>query len=221
MTQIIGVVGFIGSGKDTVGDMLCDLGFKRDSFAAPLKDAVAIIFGWDRNKLDGKRKEDREWRDIKDEYWSEALGKLVTPRLALQWMGTEAGRNVFGQSLWTASCINRIWLDRPNSYVVTDVRFDNEIEALDKVGALIIRIHRGPEPSYFEAAREFNDCKRLGVPMRIAADKYIVDEAGKPVHQSEWDWVGNSKIRFNISNNGSIEELHAKVLMLTNIANGK
>lgn len=218
MSQIIGVVGFIGSGKDTVGDMLCELGFKRDSFAKPLKDAVAVIFGWDREKLEGKTKEDRAWRDVKDEYWSKALDKLVTPRLALQWMGTEAGRNVFGQSLWTASCINRIWLDRPNKYVVTDVRFDNEIDALEEAGALIIRIHRGPEPEYFHTALVYNNNRRSGF---IMGEAYLPRLNGELVHQSEWDWIGNKKIRFNISNNGTLQELHDKVIMLTNIANGK
>ena len=47
--MILGVTGFIGSGKDTVADYLCTFhGYKRISFAASLKDAIASIFGWDR-----------------------------------------------------------------------------------------------------------------------------------------------------------------------------
>ena len=46
--MIIGFVGLIGSGKDTAADYLVNsYEFRRDSFAATLKDAVAAIFGWD------------------------------------------------------------------------------------------------------------------------------------------------------------------------------
>ena len=47
--MIIGICGFIGSGKDTIADYLVNFhGFRRESFANTLKDAVAAVFGWDR-----------------------------------------------------------------------------------------------------------------------------------------------------------------------------
>src|ERR1700679_2068879 len=98
--MIIGVVGFVGSGKDTVGNILVDIGFIRDSYAAPVKDAVAVIFGWDRNQLEGAIGVDRVWREQPDPYWSEKFGKPFSPRLALQLMGTECGRNVYHPNLW-------------------------------------------------------------------------------------------------------------------------
>jgi len=40
--MIIGVCGFIGSGKDTIADYLTNFhGYRRESFANSLKDAVA------------------------------------------------------------------------------------------------------------------------------------------------------------------------------------
>ncbi len=51
---IIGIVGFKGAGKDTAGNFFeQNHGFDPDSFAAPLKDAVAAIFGWPRHLLEG------------------------------------------------------------------------------------------------------------------------------------------------------------------------
>ena len=79
--MIVGFVGFIGSGKDTAADYLVNFhGFRRDSFAATLKDSVACVFGWDRTLLEGRTKESREWREQPDEWWSERLGKPITPR---------------------------------------------------------------------------------------------------------------------------------------------
>ena len=52
--MIIGLVGWIGSGKNTVADILATQHeYKRDSFAAPLKDAVSNIFNWPRDILEG------------------------------------------------------------------------------------------------------------------------------------------------------------------------
>lgn len=79
MQNIIGVVGFIGSGKNTVGNFLIDsLGYKQDSFAGPLKDCVSVVFGWDRQMLEGDTKESRAWRDSPDEWW-EKTSRLVQP----------------------------------------------------------------------------------------------------------------------------------------------
>ena len=40
--MIIGCCGFQGSGKDTIADYLQNIyGFKRESFAGPLKDAIS------------------------------------------------------------------------------------------------------------------------------------------------------------------------------------
>src|SRR5687767_11032990 len=132
--SIIGVVGFLDSGKGTVGNILRDnYQFVPESFAKPLKDAASSIFGWNREMVEGATKESREWREKVDPYWSVVLNNpKFTPRLALQWLGTEAGRNVFGENLWTASCIRRC--SGKYHYVITDARFVNEIEAIKNAG---------------------------------------------------------------------------------------
>lgn len=62
--MIVGICGLIGSGKGTVADMLVgEFGFTKISFADSLKDAVAAVFGWPRNLLEGDTDESRSWRE--------------------------------------------------------------------------------------------------------------------------------------------------------------
>ena len=67
--MIVGLVGLIGSGKGTVGDMLIEQGFVQASFAEPLKDATASIFNWDRELLAGVTDDSRAWREKVDPWW--------------------------------------------------------------------------------------------------------------------------------------------------------
>ena len=135
--MILGVTGFIGSGKDTVADYLCTFhGYKRISFAASLKDAIASIFGWDRELLEGTTKSSREWREQIDPWWSERLGKEITPRYVLQYWGTEVCRNGFHSDIWVASVENKLRKSTDN-IVITDCRFANEILAIKNAGGVV------------------------------------------------------------------------------------
>ena len=132
--MIIGFVGFIGSGKDTAADYLVNFhGFRRDSFASTLKDAVSNIFGWDRTLIEGRTTESREWRDQVDTWWAERLNMPnLTPRWILQQWGTEVIRNGFHNDIWIASLENKMRKTHDN-VVITDVRFPNEIKAIKKI----------------------------------------------------------------------------------------
>jgi hypothetical protein len=206
--MIIGIVGFISSGKGTVGDILAnEYGFIKDSFAKPLKDAVSTIFNWPRHLLEGDTKESREWRELKDEFWSNKLGKTITPRLVLQWMGTEAGRNVFGENLWSASLINRS--DPNRNYVITDVRFVNEIKSIQQHGGKIIRVIRGQEPNWMEGAIRIKETeKRHGEYPFNYLDE--INNTLPHIHRSEWDWV-ESEMDVVIRNDSSLEDLKIEI----------
>jgi hypothetical protein len=195
--MIVGLVGFIGSGKGTVGDILEQKGFIKDSFAKPLKDACSVMFGWPREMLEGDTEVSRKWREEPDVYWSEKFGNEFSPRLALQLMGTEAGRNVFHPDIWVISLLNRA---RGKDVVVTDVRFKNEIKYIQDNGGIVIRIRRGEEPEWYDLAKDAND--GFGSAAMGMRDKGI--------HQSEWDWIG-SDFDMIIENNGTIDDLGKQV----------
>jgi PAS domain-containing protein len=150
--QTIGLIGYIGSGKDTVADFLTTQGFHRESFASSLKDAISAIFGWPRELLEGRTPEARAWREIPDLWWSHRLGYTVTPRWVLQYWGTEVCREGFNPDIWVASLEYRL-LHANYNIVITDCRFKNEIEAIRKTGGTIWRIHRGyPETNTSHAS---------------------------------------------------------------------
>lgn len=207
--MIVGLVGLIGSGKGTVGDILeRDHDFIKESFAKPLKDAVSVIFNWDRQMLEGATPDSRAWREQIDPFWSKELGKEITPRLVLQWMGTEAGRQVFGDALWTSALIHRI--DPTLNYVVTDVRFANEVDTIKNAGGAVIRVMRGDEPEWL------SDAKRVKKYHPFDYSKNYLDEyitTAPHIHRSEWDWV-NSSLDYTISNNGTLEDLQQQVNMM-------
>lgn len=200
--MIIGFVGFIGSGKDTAADYLVNNhGFRRDSFANTLKDAVAAVFGWDRILLEGRTKEAREWREQVDPWWSDRLNMPhLTPRWVLQQWGTDVCRNHFHDDIWIASLENKLRKTR-DSIVISDVRFPNEIKAIHNAGGLVVRIKRGPEPDWYQDAINVNSGPQT---IGWALGKAKLKELG--IHASETSWVGGN-IDHIVNNDRSIDDL--------------
>lgn len=206
MSQIIGIVGFIGSGKDTVADYLVNFhGFRRESFANSLKDAVAQVFGWDRDMLEGRSKQSREWRETKDEWWSKRLKREITPRWVLQYWGTEVVRKGFHDDMWVASLENRL-RKSTDHIVITDCRFPNEIKAIRNAGGRVVRIKRGPEPEWFNDAKSMNRGPNRN--MSWALSKHNIEKLG--IHASETAWVGQ-KFDIVLNNDGSLDELYDQI----------
>jgi len=181
--MLIGLVGLIGSGKDTVAERLVTHhGYKRDSFAKSLKDAVSSMFNWDRELLEGNTKESREWREQPDAFWSERFGKPITPRWVLQYFGTEVMRQGMYDAIWVDSVIGRYKGDKT---VISDTRFQNEIKTIKAHGGIVVLV------------------KREEIPTREEMQK-------QGIHQSEWDWVG-SDFDYTINNTSSLEGLDANI----------
>jgi hypothetical protein len=199
--MIVGLVGFIGAGKGTVADLLVERhNFFKESFANSVKDSCAAVFGWDRAMLEGDTPESRAWREQPDQWWSDKFGKEFSPRLALQLMGTEAGRDVFHPDLWVHTVLRRCEQAPYNNYVIADVRFPNEINAIKDSGGVVIRVRRGDDPEWYTLARECNVYNKLD----------IMRNAYPEVHYSEWAWIG-SHYDIVMDNNCSLDELTVRV----------
>lgn len=208
--MIVGLVGFIGQGKGTAGNLLAEHGFRRDSFAAPVKDAVAAIFGWDRALLEGDTDESRKFRETPCSFWSDVMGRDYTPREALQKMGTEAGRNVFHNDLWTRALEARIKESGATNHVITDCRFPNEAKLIRELGGEVIEITRGTRPVWYDYAAQLNEDNDWNGQVQVM-DEY------PDVHFSEWAWVGSPEITQVIENNGSVGELEDKLISALNL----
>jgi hypothetical protein len=204
--MIIGLVGFIGSGKDTAADYLVNFhGFRRESFASSLKDAVASVFGWDRMMLEGRTTQSREWREQRDDWWSERLDREITPRWVLQHWGTEVIREGFHNDMWIASLENKIRTSK-DSIVITDCRFPNEIQAIQAQGGKIIWVQRGPLPDWYQAAVKANEGQEV-----FKENLKILG-----IHPSETAWAGTN-FDAVVDNNETIDDLYSQLKNLVQV----
>tara|TARA_B110000503_G_C7155399_1_gene417078 strand:+ start:1619 stop:2164 length:546 start_codon:yes stop_codon:yes gene_type:complete len=128
MIKLIGLTGKARSGKDTIGDYLSTLGYPSYAMAKPIKEACRVIFNWDDEHLYG---------DLK-----ETLDPLydITPREAMQKLGTEFGRDMINTRLWELRASSEI--SDANYLVITDLRYDNEAQLVLDHGGIVIRVER-------------------------------------------------------------------------------
>ena len=235
-TTLIGINGKIGSGKDTVGEIIQKLcatnngpEFEIKKFAGKLKYIASLLTGIDIRDFESQDFKNT-YLDSHWDYWiitvkdngkfsfesqkfvSEADAKnyvkileqekgtfrmeyiveekRMTVRQLLQELGTEAMRNGLHENVW----VNAMFADfkfpklseyNPSYWIVTDMRFPNEMQAVKSKGGITIRVSRdyilrgGPE-----------DPKNLH-PSETALDKETFD--------------------YEIQNDGSLEELVSKV----------
>jgi hypothetical protein len=201
--DVVGICGVIGAGKDTVGQMFVDAGYKKVSFAHALKDIVARLFGWNRNMVEGVTPQARDLREKKDEYWSDVFGRKITPRHILQIFGTEVFKDNVHQDFWVKIVEREIMQGKHgNKIVITDVRFPNEVQLIRRFMGQVYRVVRGPCPQWEQMLLD-------GVPEEDIPDL--------PPHKSEYKWIGwQDDI---IPNNGTKEELKEYVVAKFDLPN--
>lgn len=160
--RIIGITGLKRSGKNTVGEIIRNtnpqLNVKLIGFADKVKIAAARSIGFTEDegtliKLMDDAKE--HWQFEGQRYTS--TGELhhtfsFTGRQFLQWFGTETGRKTFGDTFW----IDQVLPNGPvgtldtaypgvDILVITDMRFDNEAEAVLDNGGEVWEVTRGDQ----------------------------------------------------------------------------
>jgi len=205
--MIIGVLGLKGAGKDTIADYLVEnYGYKKESFAASLKDACSVIFNWDRTMLEGSTPEARAEREIPDPFWSKKLEMEWSPRYALQYLGTNILRKQFYDGLWLSSLEHRLE-KAEGDIVISDVRFPNEIKLIQDAGGILIQVTRGADPDWQEIAVAANEGN--------ADALHVMQVKYNEVHESEWAWAG-TETDYTLPNNSSFESLFDDVNAVQN-----
>ena len=144
-SNIIGLCAKKRSGKDTLAiHMIEKYGYIRYAFADPLKNACREIFLLNDEQIDGSLKE------TIDERWG------ITPRTMFQKVGTEMFRDKLTEVFPDMSLIaNNLWVYRFKKWyeneikknpelkvVITDCRFQNEVDIIKEMGGIIIKIER-------------------------------------------------------------------------------
>lgn len=155
--MIVAFTGKKGSGKSTCSQFLIDAGYKKVSFAEPLKAAVSIIFGFDDECYDPVKKEKVH------EDWN------VTPRELLQKIGSEWFRDGLKdlvpqinlkESIWIKIARKKIieLLKNGENVVIDDLRFEDEFEMIKELGGKVIMVCRDENINFTPTHQSENGC---------------------------------------------------------------
>jgi len=138
MEALLGISGYAGAGKDALADLLVEhFGFVKMAFADPMRDiasAIDPVVGWvhDGPVRYNDAVEFHGYDDAKFEY--------PEVRQFLQRLGTEGGREILGENIWVDTGLGRAQAHR--RVVFSDMRFQNEAEAIKAAGGRTVRVER-------------------------------------------------------------------------------
>lgn len=133
--MIIGLSGYARSGKNTVADIFGE-GYRQVSFAEPMRTALYKL-----NPIIRPDYEDVTLAELVDRHgWDYVKENYSEVRRLLQVLGTEVGREMFGENFWVNIAMTGI--DSGDNVVFTDVRFPNEAWAIQRIGGQVWRVNR-------------------------------------------------------------------------------
>lgn len=147
--MIIGLVGYKGSGKDVMADFLVqNFGFIKISIAEPIKNACRELF-----QLSDDHFHDRMLKEKKIPFWN------LSPREIMQKVGTDLFRHHFDDQFWVKILDQRIesLKNKVSHIVISDIRFQNEADAVHKHGGIIVRIDR------FSHVNDYHESEKLDI----------------------------------------------------------
>ena len=213
-TPLVGFVGLKRSGKDTAAQALVDRGWTRMAFADPLKEMSMKLRGvWVQvpagveldavipsvgGGLLGRGGGFAQYHYVVDALGMEKAKDLVPDvRTLLQTLGTDCVRGTFGSTAWAELAEQNIHeaLMRGESIVLTDVRFDEELDLVRRLGGITIGVWRGDLDSFNEALESEGAW--------VGGDTH--ESETNTYHLLNW-------CDFIVCNRGSIDDLHRGVL---------
>lgn len=188
---LIGLAGYAFSGKDTFAEHLTsNYDYARAAFGDQLKTALYALNPYVQIERLNYEPAYYELQAIVDELGWDDAKKHPDVRRLLQRIGTEVGRNVISPAAWLVAMngvMRNLAIMGHDRIVISDVRFQNELEYVRK---------------------------RKGVVIWV--DRARTDLGKNATHASEGLTSGNPLINWTIDNNGTIEEFHARIDSLMN-----
>ncbi len=165
---------------------------KSFSFADPLKVIAIELFGLSEDQCYGTDKDKNttvniKWEDIPAYQENWATG-FMTAREFLQCFGTDICRTI-KDTVWVDSCINRILETGTELAIVSDCRFPNEVDAVQKAGGKVIRLTRNNHPDSHASEQALNDFD--GFDYTLDNSEMNIDETNKALLKvlREWGWL--------------------------------
>ena len=146
--MLLGIYGYARSGKDTIAEhLIANYGFNRIAFADPMREALLrlnpTVFsaGLYMSLEVALKMAGGNWDTLKED--------CTELRGLLQRMGTEVGREMFGDDVWVLPALEKAYT--MDKVVFTDVRFQNEAKAILDAGGRLWKVVRpgvGPVNSH-------------------------------------------------------------------------
>lgn len=160
--MIIGISGRMGTGKDTLADMILKLKpeFEKKAFADKLKEIANLLTGIPIEKFNSQsfklENMPKEWD------WFNDPQDPMKVREFLQSLGTDAIREGLHDDAWVIALMAQYKIEEPNeilpNWVVADIRFPNEAEAIRKKDGILIRINKKTmKPNHHDSELAMND----------------------------------------------------------------
>ena len=128
--KLIGLSGKKGSGKDLFYELFNEIvfGYENKKFADKLKQICSILSGLPIEYFYNRKK-----YSIYLENWNMDI------RTMMQKVGTEVFRQNFDENTWAKSLFSDF---KDSKWIITDVRFLNEVNIIRKYNGILIRIER-------------------------------------------------------------------------------